>query len=899
MPALMRPITQKPKTITRAESRFPMRSSVQSILILAFNKAIAEEMNVRIRTGRVLPTPTDYVKAITQAAMERSYNIVVNALAGSGKSTTLEHIASKFPGANIQASTIHSFCMRSLQYFLKAKHGIKNVEVQADKIPCIIRQILSYDTLNADEKTKADMMMPPANRLVDLARTYTFTSLLPEPQNSDLNTICAKHDIELPDQVESGISEEDVFGLVRKTLIASNRNISTIDFVDMIHICLVLNVTYWQHDLIMVDECLPGWTPILLADGSSKTIAEIVDNKLPVEVLAFNTETGKQEACRVTAWSKTINQKPLVKIKAKWRQRKGTSQPTNFIVCTTDHKIWANNQWVPAGKVKSGMDVQIETSAKKAQFGKITSKGKRALAESISGRNSAGVMGKHPGPGFSGNSKSRGGNGKGLSLAEQTLLSELGINWTFNHPVATKLRSSGPGYPTCYKIDIANTESMIAVEVDGHSHRSRKDQDKKKTEFLESKGWRVIRVTNREAIQDTNATVSKILHEEALAINAKAGEDNSCSDGNCPIKGTITSVEPIEIRDSYVYDLTIDKCHNFYANGILVHNCQDLDPMQIAVIKRASINGQVCFVGDRNQAIYGFRGADVQAIESVIEQFKARELPLSTCWRCPTAVIAEVQKIVPAIEAAPNAIEGKVDTLASHEEMHKMAEAGDFVLCRTTAPLVETCMQFIRQGKAATVRGRDIGQGLVVMVDKIKRRRSSKDKGILDALYAYREDALAKLQHPSKDAQRQSLGDKIDTLLVLSEECETWDQIKEKIRSIFSDTQNGELKNLILCSTAHKAKGLESERVFIIHPELMPLPFVSKDWQKKQEMNLKYVAITRATRELYWVEDGKPKKAVAKTEPEVIEEWTVSEKPAKRITKKAVKKPAKKATTAK
>jgi superfamily I DNA/RNA helicase len=519
-----------------------MRNQVKSILILAFNKAIAEHMNIAIRTGRDLPTPTDYVVAICQEVMYRAGNIVVNALAGSGKSTTLETIARQFPGADVRASTIHSFCMRSFQWFIKGKHGVTNVEVQGEKIPCIIRQITNYDTLNADEKQKIDLMLSPVHRLVDLARTYTFTSLLPEPQDSDLQTICAKHDVELPDSVDNGISEADVFDLVRRTLIASNKNITTIDFVDMIHMCLVLNVTFWQNDLIMVDES------------------------------------------------------------------------------------------------------------------------------------------------------------------------------------------------------------------------------------------------------------------------------------------------------------------------------QDLDPMQIAVIKRASRDGQVVFVGDRNQAIYGFRGADVEAIENVVKEFKAKELPLSTCWRCPTAVIEEAQKIVPAIEAAPNTIEGKVDTLASHDDMLKMAEAGDFVLCRTTAPLVETCMQFIRSGKAATVRGRDIGQGLVMLADKIKRRRTSKGKGLLDALYAYREDSLAKLGHPSKEAQRQSLSDKIDTLLVLAEECTTFDQIKVKIQSIFSDVQNGDLKNLILCSTAHKAKGLESERVFVIHPELMPLPFVRQDWQKRQEMNLKYVSITRSTRELYYVLDGKSKK---------------------------------------
>jgi alpha-amylase/alpha-mannosidase (GH57 family) len=45
-------------------------------------------------------------------------------------------------------------------------------------------------------------------------------------------------------------------------------------------------------EYLFMDECLPYHTPVLLADGSSKMIGEIVDKKLNVEVLAFNTQTG-------------------------------------------------------------------------------------------------------------------------------------------------------------------------------------------------------------------------------------------------------------------------------------------------------------------------------------------------------------------------------------------------------------------------------------------------------------------------------------------------------------------------------------------------------------------------------------------------------------------------------
>jgi DNA helicase II / ATP-dependent DNA helicase PcrA len=542
-----------------------MNPQVKNILIVAFNKSIAEEINVRIRNPRALPPKTAYVETICEAVYQRDDHIVVNALAGSGKTTTLEHIVALYPEADARASTLHAFGMNSLRYHLR-KNGVNEIDVQSDKVPVIIRQLLGYETLNATDQAKADLMVGPTHRLVDLARTHTFTSLLPTPENSDLQKLCDRYDVELPDPFDTQITEDDIFDLVRRTLVASNKNVAVIDFVDMIHLCLVLNVSYLWNDLILVDES------------------------------------------------------------------------------------------------------------------------------------------------------------------------------------------------------------------------------------------------------------------------------------------------------------------------------QDLDPSQIAMIKRAANHrGQCVFMGDRHQAIYGFRGADVEAVESVVELFHARELPLSTCFRCPTSVIAEAQKIVPEIEAAPGAIEGSVSTLKTHEDMMKIADAGDFVLCRTTAPLVNVCMQFIRAGKAATVRGRDIGKGLELLCDKIRRRRTSKGRELVDALMAYREDQMAKLSHPSKEAQRQSIGDKIDTLLILAEECSTFDELKSKIRGIFSDAQNGELKGLILCSTAHRAKGLESERVFIIHPELMPLPYARQAWQKKQEMNLLYVARTRSVRNLYYVLDGKETKKDTKTNG-TTEERTKTTKQSRRKT---------------
>ncbi|MEM9111905.1 MAG: DUF559 domain-containing protein, partial [Planctomycetota bacterium] len=49
-----------------------------------------------------------------------------------------------------------------------------------------------------------------------------------------------------------------------------------------------------------------------------------------------------------------------------------------------------------------------------------------------------------------------------------------------------------------YVVDFYCAEHQLVAELDGHSHDGQGQRDQKRTEFLESKGLRVIRVTNSE-----------------------------------------------------------------------------------------------------------------------------------------------------------------------------------------------------------------------------------------------------------------------------------------------------------------------------------------------------------------------------------------------------------------
>lgn len=104
----------------------------------------------------------------------------------------------------------------------------------------------------------------------------------------------------------------------------------------------------------------------------------------------------------------------------------------------------------------------------------------------------------------------RGGNGTGPTRAQKLLAELTGLRTEYAVPTRMP---RGCSYPTCYKLDLADPVTRTAVEVDGASHkaRSRRAQDTKKVGFLESRGWYLLRFTNREVLAAPLSIASQVL----------------------------------------------------------------------------------------------------------------------------------------------------------------------------------------------------------------------------------------------------------------------------------------------------------------------------------------------------------------------------------------------------
>ena len=287
---------------------------------------------------------------------------------------------------------------------------------------------------------------------------------------------------------------------------------------------------------------------------------------------------------------------------------------------------------------------------------------------------------------------------------------------------------------------------------------------------------------------------------------------------------------------------------------VFIDECQDLNAAQRALMVAASRYGRFIAVGDRRQAINGFAGANNDSFDQIAALPNTKELPLSVNYRCGKAMINLAKGIVPEIEAHEGAIEGNVEHL--YELKLSDFHANDMVICRKSSPCVTMAMKLIRNNVPAIVKGKKIGEGLKRLMEKSK---TSTIRGFKTWSETYLDKLAKDLAKAEKISPQdaQSLGkyiseeDKIECILAIGEDKPNLKDIANHIDSLFTDKN---IENAVVFSTCHKAKGLEADRVMILLPDKLPMMWRDQlEWEYEQEMNLKYVALTRAKKELVFV----------------------------------------------
>lgn len=275
---------------------------------------------------------------------------------------------------------------------------------------------------------------------------------------------------------------------------------------------------------------------------------------------------------------------------------------------------------------------------------------------------------------------------------------------------------------------------------------------------------------------------------------------------------------------------------------ILYDESQDANPPTAHVVEIQKC--QKVYVGDSNQAIYGFTGA-----VDALSKFEAE-------WTCP---LTKSYRFGPAIAEAGNSVLRHVPdndlVLEGHDPIESVVddlEDPDCILCRTNAGLIENALTMVAQGLNVAIAG-----GTADIEYFAKQAEILSDP---DAAIERNEGKLPKLSHPQLVPFKQGgweavkaaveEGDASDMAMmvrlidnygadVILKVCENSSNLRRGV----DPTEWAHKPGNVMLSTAHKAKGLEWNRVKI-GSDFQP-PKAGKKLQVA-ELMLIYVAVTRA-----------------------------------------------------
>ncbi|MDC6350715.1 UvrD-helicase domain-containing protein [Zeaxanthinibacter sp. PT1] len=287
---------------------------------------------------------------------------------------------------------------------------------------------------------------------------------------------------------------------------------------------------------------------------------------------------------------------------------------------------------------------------------------------------------------------------------------------------------------------------------------------------------------------------------------------------------------------------------------LMIDEAQDLNLAQHTMVDMILKQGDVqkwIAVGDGNQSIYGFAGAYESSFRMFADKDNVKELPLDICYRCPGSILEEANKVY-------NVMRGFKTTqgIVRHLDINHLDVIKDnsLIICRNTGPLIKIFFYLLTRGKKVYLKGDDI-------LGEIKKFLSGEKRE--DMAFVYKK-LSAKYENLSEKAEESDdfllkwkankFGENLDNFGMMYRhfygDLNTVDDLLHHLDRLF--VKSDDIKGITLC-TIHKSKGLENPVVYILNEFLIPSTFARSESQVVQEINLKYVARTRASEELYYL----------------------------------------------
>ena len=264
-------------------------------------------------------------------------------------------------------------------------------------------------------------------------------------------------------------------------------------------------------------------------------------------------------------------------------------------------------------------------------------------------------------------------------------------------------------------------------------------------------------------------------------------------------------------------------------------------------------NGRFILIYDKNQAIYGFAGADCRATNNVDKVFCPIEhfqLPIN--YRCGSDILKYVNRqFHVGILPRPNATFGDVIRIDESQLKHR-AKPNDFVIGRKNQQLISTAMDLVKSGIRIYLSDKEI-------VTKIVKTVKSTKQKTVGELLGYCNNFLQKYGELKESERKKFDREDIDLIVILINYFQRDHQLSDTYKRDYFISYIQNMINVdnpdgcVRIMSIHKSKGLEAENVFVLNEGR---PFVELGRSKdmiQQERNLSYVALTRAKENLYLV----------------------------------------------
>lgn len=296
----------------------------------------------------------------------------------------------------------------------------------------------------------------------------------------------------------------------------------------------------------------------------------------------------------------------------------------------------------------------------------------------------------------------------------------------------------------------------------------------------------------------------------------------------------------------------------YLSDIIMLDEAQDASIAQQDIISRCfKRNTRLFAYGDRDQTINSWCGSDSDSFEHLKDSntFRrdSKEFPLTTNYRCGKRIIEYAKQYTNNdIKPSDNANDGEIIFNSFLSDVKE----GDMILCRNISPLMSVYRREISLGNKVYFRGEELGSNLKKSVD------CSYGDNVLDIIKSIKRRLIKTWDTFTAESgldEREtmtnpvilSLLDTIKTLECLPKTVEKRSDLYKFIEDVFSD----EGKEGIQLSTIHRAKGLESDNVYIICRSLIPSRLSTLDWQIEEERHLQYVMCTRPKNKLCFISE--------------------------------------------